>query len=59
MNNRFRALLRRECEKFRNPDQTRDQATAVIPKTRRDETGMQAVGSDACSAQASLAVLVA
>ena len=32
MNNRFRALLRRQCEKFRKPDQTRDQPTALSGK---------------------------
>src|SRR5262249_7231605 len=52
MNNRFRALLRRKGEKFRNPDQTRDQTTTVISKPRRNQTGVQAIGSDACPAQA-------
>ena len=51
MDDRFRALFRRYREKLGDPDQARDQATALVGKSCGDETGMQAIGGDPSTKQ--------
>ena len=52
MDDRLCALIRGYREKLGKPNERRDQTAALVAKTRGDETGMQAIRSDARAVQA-------